>query len=363
VRPDGGHFEQSTYYHVYALDMFLFHAVLSAPSAEYRAGLARMAEYLDAVLGPARVLPMIGDDDGGRFFHPFGPREQFGRASIAACAAFLGRSDWTYRPEDLYPIASWWLGCTEGCGRSEPRSRLFRDTGIAVMTDGEHQVIMDAGPFGPWSGGHSHADTLSLIVRSGEQELLIDPGTYTYTGDPQLRDWFRGSAAHNTIRIDGRDQATAAGPFGWTGHPAVRAIAWTSVAEFDELDAECLYEGFRHRRRVRFIKSGVVLVLDEIEGPPGVHEVEQFWHPGPEPASERLVLELPCDRQEGWRSIVLGAKEPSPVLRVRRTARMPYRLAAGIILAPDGHLEIERDGNEIRFHWRCGASEPITISL
>ena len=67
---------------------------------------------------------------------------------------------------------------------------------------------MDAGPFGALHSGHSHSDTLSIIVRSGDEEILIDPGTYTYTGEPEWRDWFRGSSAHNTIRIDGLDQAT-----------------------------------------------------------------------------------------------------------------------------------------------------------
>ena len=70
VRDDGSHFEQSTYYHVYALDMFLFHALHADVSSEYRAKLERMAEYLHALLGPRNELPFFGDDDGGRFFIP-----------------------------------------------------------------------------------------------------------------------------------------------------------------------------------------------------------------------------------------------------------------------------------------------------
>ena len=91
VRTDGSHFEQSTYYHVYALDFFLLHRVLAKPGAPYDVRLAGMAEYLEALLGPARVLPLIGDDDGGRLFHPYGERAQFGRATMATCAGMLGR--------------------------------------------------------------------------------------------------------------------------------------------------------------------------------------------------------------------------------------------------------------------------------
>jgi hypothetical protein len=74
VRPDGSHFEQSTYYHLYALDMFLFHAIVFKPSARYCAALTRLAEYLDALAGAGQSLPLLGADDGGRFFHPYGPR-------------------------------------------------------------------------------------------------------------------------------------------------------------------------------------------------------------------------------------------------------------------------------------------------
>ena len=36
---------------------------------------------------------------------------------------------------------------------------------------------------------------------------MLDPGRYTYAeGDPNWRHWFRGTAAHNTVTVDGRDQ-------------------------------------------------------------------------------------------------------------------------------------------------------------
>ena len=58
VLADGCHFERSTYYHVYALDMFLFHAVLKGLDNTFRDRLTRMAEFLDAVIG-ARRRPAI----------------------------------------------------------------------------------------------------------------------------------------------------------------------------------------------------------------------------------------------------------------------------------------------------------------
>src|SRR5207248_733894 len=71
VRQDGSHFEQSSYYHLYALDMFMFHYVLSGGSPAFSERLLAMAKYLCALMGPSGRLPGIGDDDGGRFFHPY----------------------------------------------------------------------------------------------------------------------------------------------------------------------------------------------------------------------------------------------------------------------------------------------------
>jgi hypothetical protein len=344
VREDGGHFEQSTYYHVYALDMFLFHGILAGAGEGYRAKVALMSEYLAAVQGPSRTLPFIGDDDGGRFWHPFGPRHCFGRATQATCAVWLGRSDVAYTSEDLLPQAAWWLGCADGSGAGTFRSRLFPATGMAAMHAGDRHVLIDAGPFGPWGSAHSHSDTLSLVARSGRREILIDPGTYTYVGRAAERNWFRGSVAHNTMRIDGRDQATPVNPFRWADQPAVSIREWTSSDVEDFLDAECVSRGMTHRRRVRFIKPDLLLIVDEIAGPRDEHELEQFWHIGSLENRDRITLADEPDVIESWRSPAFGVKIHSLCLRVRRRSNLPAAFAAAVHVGDSPlpvHIEVE----------------------
>jgi hypothetical protein len=333
VRDDGSHFEQSTYYHLYALDMFLFHAVQADVSAAYRAKLERMAAYLHAILGPQRTLPFIGDDDGGRFFHPYGKRDRFGRATLATCSVFFHRPEWLGAREDLYEQAVWWLGPQVLAAETAPpshASQLFADARMAVMVAGDRHVLIDAGPFGPFGSGHSHAGTLGMVVRAGDRDILIDPGTYTYVGDEQLRSWFRGTGAHSTIRIDGQDQATSAGPFRWTDQPQARVNAWESTAVQDYLDAECTYRGFTHRRQVRFLKPGELHVIDEVSGPAGEHHIEQFWHLGSPDTERCLTLDGEPERLEGWRSEAFGEKHPSTVLRILRRSSLPLRLETTI---------------------------------
>jgi hypothetical protein len=342
VRDDGSHFEQSSYYHVYALDMLKFSSLLEEMPADYTAKLTRMEDYLDALLGPQRRLPFIGDDDGGRFFHPYGPRDTFGVASLAPGWAFLSES---------------------GAPAAASGSRLFENAGIAIMQHGDTQLIADAGPMGPGGAGHSHADALSLVLRRGEEDLLIDAGTFTYVGDVKWRNWFRGAAAHNTIRIDGLEQATPVGPFRWADKPEVHINQWDE----DFLDAECRYRGFVHRRKILFAKPDTILIVDECTangattGSP--HLLEQFWHSGEHVTQEsphafrlgrttRLLLSqdatLEVGGTNGWRSRVFGSKEPAPVICAATKQELPFAFAAVIDLSGEAQsFQLSEDGEAI----------------
>jgi hypothetical protein len=335
VHDDGSHVEQSAYYHLYALDMFLLHAILANPGPAYLAKLERMADYLDALLGAPRQLPSLGDDDGGRLFHPFGPRSQFGRATLATAAVFFDREQWIAGHGDLDSQARWWIGDRAvPPGGGAYSSRLFPDAGLAVMCSGASQVIVTAGSFGPWSAGHAHSGVLSILARSGDLEILIDPGTHTYTADPRWRHWFRSTEAHNTVRIDGRDQAVPAGPFRWKNPPAVEILSWETDADCDILDAQCSYRGFTHRRRVEFRKPDLILVTDQIAGPPGAHDVEQLWHLGSREVRSRLTVTGDAELTNSWRSATFGEKHVAPMLRVYRRTQLPLLMEARIDLSP-----------------------------
>ncbi len=198
-----------------------------------RPKLERMAEYLDALAGPMRTLPFLGDDDGGRLFHPYGRRDGFARGTLGVCGVLFDRPEWVSCPADLQEIGAWWLG-PECLNHAQParvksrESRLFKQAGIASMECGDRRVLIDAGPFGLVGAGHSHSDTLSLIVSDGLEELLVDAGTFTYVADPAWRNWFRSSAAHNTLSVDGLDQADPVHAFRWLNPPRVSIRDWTS---------------------------------------------------------------------------------------------------------------------------------------
>jgi hypothetical protein len=391
VQPDGAYFEQSLYYHVYALDMFLLHYILDRRGEEFHRILDLMAGYLHAMMGPQRRLPLIGDDDGGRLFFPSVSADHFGRATLATCGQLLGRPEWAKDPEDAHRQAIWWLGPVrasesaqaagrgavkqsrdrkgavpagaqtaqlgvgagevEAPGESIEETRLFSDSGSVVWSRGEFWVLIQAGGFGAMRAGHSHSHALSMIARLGDEDLLIDPGTFTYTGEPRWRRWFRGSAAHNTVRVNGLDQAPQNRPFSWVGKPAVAVELWQPNACEPRLAACCRYHGAEVRHRRYFAMSGedVLFVLDEIRGP-GRAKCEQFWHPGEavQQLSERafrigsraqLVLTHPASFEEGgengWRSRAYGQKESAPAIVAAVLVDTPVFLGAALVPASD----------------------------
>ncbi|MGH9609790.1 MAG: alginate lyase family protein [Bryobacteraceae bacterium] len=329
VHPDGSHFEQSTYYHIYALDLFLFHYLLAGRPAAMRDALTGMAEYLHWLLGPNRQISCFGDDDGGRLFHPYGERDRFGRATLTTCGLLFGRGEWT--GEETAEQAAWWMG-GEALGQGAKQyapvtdSRLFAGSGSAFLQAGNLWVQVDAGPFGFGGAGHSHSDTLSLVVWLGGERVLIDPGTYTYVAEPEERAWFRGSAAHNTVRIDKHDQARPAGPFRWASKPEVVVEKWEAGPARTRLEACCRYENFTHRRRI-LLEPGRLLVIDEIEGPPGEHVCEQIWQLGPAAAKVKLEFSAAAAAYKSKFSPVYGTQCQGTAMISSIAGQLPVRLA------------------------------------
>jgi len=299
VRTDGLHFEQSTYYHVYALDFFLHSAILASLNQievpkEFDHSLERMLDIV-AALTRGGVVPALGDDDGGRLFDPSRNRLRHMTDPLATGAVLFGRGDLKLAATGPREETLWLLG-ESGINEfqripGEPlpeSSAAFRTSGLFLMAGANHksQLAIDAGPQGAHTAGHGHADALSLTLAANGRELLIDSGTFQYVGEGSERDQFRGTRAHNTLMIGGKDQAQARGPFGWDRLPSVQAEGWIAGKTFDLFVGS--HDGYTrlpnpaiHRRFVFALKSGLFFVRDLALGF-GEYPLDVFWHLGKE---------------------------------------------------------------------------------
>ena len=366
VREDGLYFEQSTYYHVYALDMFLHARILAAlngvpVSSEFDQILQRMLNAL-LLLGRAGVAPSMGDDDGGRLFDPRRNRAEHMLDPLAVGAIL-------YRRGDLKSLAGapreetlWLLGVTglaefDSLASAEPSgvSTGLVDSGLFLMAEEEsgQQLVIDAGPLGAGRGGHGHADALSIwLVRNG-RNLLIDPGTFEYVGDRDERARLRGTGAHNTLQVDGRDQADQSGPFSWQNPPRVNVEQWFTGQQFNLFQGS--HDGYSrlpssviHRRWVFHRKGEFWLVRDVALGQ-GLHQLDIAWHIGPTlfPAKsqqylftgERESLALLTIDGHGWSQSVrrdswspaYGRRESAHVVNFGAQVELPADFATLVV--------------------------------
>ena len=90
---------------------------------------------------------------------------------------------------------------------------VFPETGYAVWRRGGVWLAFDCGPPSPpYLPAHAHADALSFQLWLDGAPVVVDPGMPTYEQGAE-RDWFRGTRAHSTVSIDGRDQFELWGAF------------------------------------------------------------------------------------------------------------------------------------------------------
>jgi hypothetical protein len=173
----------------------------------------------------------------------------------------------------------------------EIRTAAVTWTAAEVRTAPEIWCRCDGGPHGFLSiAAHAHADALSVEVRYGGVDILADPGTYCYHGEPEWRSYFQSTVGHNTIELDGQWQSTRGGAFLWLRHATSRELevgvdgpvaSWTG--EHDGYAV--LSPAARHRRTVALDReSRDIEISDEIEG--GSHDVKMAFHLGPEVLAE-----------------------------------------------------------------------------
>ena len=291
VNPDGGHAEMSAHYHRYALDFYLLALTVARSSgdpaaARFEEVALRLSTFCEAIADNGH-LPGIGDDDGGQLFPICRRPPSDVRDSLAVAAALLAQPRLSVGsvPEEAFWMCGAHSRPPEGlaAGERPPSvdSKLFPDTGYAVLRSREAHAVLDVGRHGFLNGGHAHADALSLVLSVGGRPFLIDPGTATYTINATLRDRFRSTPMHNTVVLDRRPQSMPAGPFHWQSRADARLDQWRANRGFDYVEG--LHDGYAplvHRRAVLRSAGGLWIVADHVLGA-GRHEADVYWHLDP----------------------------------------------------------------------------------
>jgi len=299
--PSGVGRELASDYHGFVAELGFLAAVEADASGHplSEATWARLCAMADtaAALADTRLRPpRQGDSDEGRAVLLDAPARNRWASLLAVAGELVGPLGWW--PEPSCDVASTLVGALAPSrheladDRPARRPSRFRDAGITLLrTRGtdlpEIWCRCDGGPHGFLSiAAHAHADALSVEVRYGGVDILADPGTYCYHGEPSWRAYFRSTLAHNTAEVSGRSSSSPGGPFLWSRHAVTSETE--VVDEGDVASWVASHDGYaslnpsvRHRRSVSLDRaSRMIDIFDEIEA--SGHDIRLPFHLGPD---------------------------------------------------------------------------------
>ncbi|MGD0626637.1 MAG: alginate lyase family protein [Thermodesulfobacteriota bacterium] len=406
--PDGGYIQQSHNYHRVALQDLLFAWILARahgdqPPQSWGQAMERSLQFLLTHQNPADgSLPNYGANDGSLpmilstcDFSDFRPLLQ--AVSIAVRAKRI------YDAGPWDETAAWLFGpraLDQPLQKPAYFSVSFAQTGYHVLRG------RSAGSFSSFRCGtirdrFSQIDMLHVDVWWRGQNVIADAGSFLYNGPEKWHRHFMGTACHNTIMVDGRDQMLHYRRF--------KCLYWTEarILDFQERGSYAFvtgeHYGFRrypgqcvHRRSVLFVKDDLWVVVDRVLGE-GEHNLRLHWLGGDfsyqtDSGNAHLVMntgagpfsvtvldengrylagEVVSGREgspRGWLSRYYGEKIAVPSLVVERKELLPVTmisiLCSGVpkVMVSDGHWGICAERISTNFLVRDGLFDSIRIS-
>ncbi len=288
ILADGAHFEGSTSYHRFTLELLLL-AELYARARNESLGISsllhRMFVVLRGQLTSAGEDPRFGDGDDARVLTMV-PRSPHEHAPLTVLGALL------FDDPDLAASldgeeALWIFGRLPTAPPSNPSSAArFVQGGLQILRSPRWYVAMRSGSYGQKGiGGHAHNDQLSIVANLDGAPLIVDGGTGSYSGDPLLRNLLRGTGAHSTAILGGQEQSPIHFErlFALPDRAGGRMLALEDLGNRALISAEHggylrLPSKVTHRRRVCLDRDlEQIKIIDEFDGV-GIEAVEIRFH-------------------------------------------------------------------------------------
>jgi hypothetical protein len=215
---EGTNFEGSISYHRLSLEIVLSTLILMKRnnifiSKSVMELVERACEFVKNYTKPNGLAPQIGDSDDGRFhiFSYYTDEDKRDHRHILQLAGeFFNRDDFRLE-EDYFLESNFIFGKGAKIVKKEKITDVslysYKKMGYYIIKDENIYMIIRCGTLGQkGNGGHSHNDQLSFELNIRGKDIVIDPGTYTYSKDYKMRNYFRGTENHNTLIINGIEQ-------------------------------------------------------------------------------------------------------------------------------------------------------------
>jgi len=232
-----------------------------------------MRPWVDPVSG---LAPNYGSDDGSLIL-PLAPGAYRDcRPLLQMGASVLHRPA---LPPGPWDEAALWLGGKPAAGKKTGSVSLSSvETGYFRLGDGNSWALIRAGHY---SRRPFQADQLHVDLWWQGMNLARDAGTYLYNGPAPWNNALAGTAVHNTVTVDHRDQMRRASRFLWVdwAQASGRLSSSHNHARPDRFEGE--HDGYRrlgvkHCRMVQWLAGTGWVVVDDLEGA-GRHDLRLHW--------------------------------------------------------------------------------------
>ena len=260
--------------------------------ARAQAAFDFMRAWVDPVSGHA---PNYGSDDGSLIL-PLAPGAYRDFRSLLQLGAAVLHSP-GLQPGS-WDEAALWFGVKPATPENPIPSPLPpAETGYFRLGDENSWALIRAGRYTrrPFQADQLHVDLWWQGVN-----LARDAGTYLYNGPPPWNNGLAGTAVHNTVMVDHRDQMRRAGRFLWVdwAQASGRLDSASGHECADRFEGE--HDGYKslgvkHRRKVQWLAGVGWVVVDDIEGT-GVHDARLHW----------LMADLPYESSDSPFQVVFA---------------------------------------------------------
>lgn len=243
--------------------------------------LTHMSEYMADCCGDYGEVVVFGDNDEGKLLDLQGKIEDHYRYVLQLMGMLLDKK---YTGFPLIENVCWIVSENQKekySDKSLYQPKLvahYKKGGYTVLRSRDHKVLigMDHAELGFGSiAAHGHADALSIQAFYEGKPVLVDSGTYNYHVPKSIRNEIRSTKAHNTVYVEGVEQAEMLGPFLWGKRYKVESIAANENESWVEIDATISYSGITHKRKTSFNFERKLVVVDNVDG---ADKTVQVWH-------------------------------------------------------------------------------------
>lgn len=251
---DGVCYENSTSYHRLSTEMLMLCAILGKQnddhfSKEFLEQLHRAVLFTRDITPSNYLIPMFGDNDNGRMVQFYGfncvPVRDH-RHLLAVGGEFFDDDILRSIGYEARADAIWLTGNWKSPDPQPPDTfRFFHYRESAYMgVAGENVswLIHNARIQNHERGGHAHCDAMSFTLNTGGIDLIVDPGSYCYSSQFEVRNNFRSVEYHNTVQINS-SQMHEYGTQTFEELWRMKDLAEARTIRFEQKAEEVVFEG------------------------------------------------------------------------------------------------------------------------